>query len=168
MDRHVVLFAGVNSDGCSYGAACRVRNGVSLVSIASCLLVALTVLLGAANASAQGLACRVPQKEMVVADLLFGRNIGGRLGVTERRWARFLASEVTPRFPDGLTVVNAAGQWRDQQKNRIVRESSKRVTIITAAGPDTQDKIDAIVAAYKRQFRQQSVAVVIRPACVSF
>ena len=105
---------------------------------------------------------------MVIADLMFGRNIGGKLGVTEQRWARFLAAEVTPRFPDGLSVVNASGQWRDQKTNRIVREPSKLVTVITTADADTQEKIDAIVAAYKRQFRQQSVGVVIRPGCVAF
>ena len=118
------------------------------------------------RASAQGIECRLAQKPMVVADLLFGRNIGGRLGVTESRWSRFLAKEITPRFPDGLTVVDASGQWRDTEKNRIVREPSKLVTIIMPA--DAQEKLDAIVTAYKRQFRQQSVGVVIRPACVSF
>jgi hypothetical protein len=120
----------------------------------------------ASSALAQDIACRVTQKPMVVADLLFGRNIGGRLGVTEKRWSQFLATEITPRFPDGLTVVDAAGQWRDAEKNRIVREPSKLVTIIMPA--DAQEKLDAIVDAYKRRFRQQSVGVVIRPACVSF
>ena len=120
------------------------------------------------GAAAQGIACRVPQKEMVIADLLFGRNIGGKLGVTEQRWAKFLAAEVTPRFPDGLSVVNAAGQWRDQKTKRIVREPSKLVTVITTADAETQEKIDAIVAAYKRQFRQQSVGVILRSGCVAF
>jgi hypothetical protein len=131
-------------------------------------LLLLVLVLYTASASAQGIACRVPQKEMVIADLMFGRNIGGKLGVTEQRWAKFLAAEVTPRFPDGLSVVNASGQWRDQQTKRIVREPSKLVTIVTAAGTDTQEKIDAVVAAYKRQFRQQSVGVIIRPGCVAF
>lgn len=120
----------------------------------------------ACAASAQTLECRLAQKPMVVADLLFGRNIGGRLGVTEKRWSRFLAKEITPRFPEGLSVVDASGQWRDTATKRIVRERSKLVTIIMPA--DAQEKIDAIVDAYKRRFRQQSVGVVIRPACVSF
>jgi Protein of unknown function (DUF3574) len=119
-------------------------------------------------AAAQGLECRAAQKPMVVADLLFGRNIAGRPGVTEGRWSQFLAREITPRFPDGLTVLDAAGQWRDRDTNKIVRERSKIVTIVMAADADGQEKIDAIIAAYKRQFRQQSVGVVIRPACVSF
>jgi hypothetical protein len=120
----------------------------------------------ATGAAAQGIECRLSQRPMVVADLLFGRNIGGRLGVTEKRWSQFLAAEITPRFPDGLTVVDAAGQWRDAEKKRIVREPSKLVTIIMPA--DAQERLDAIVDAYKRRFRQQSVGVVIRPACVQF
>jgi hypothetical protein len=131
---------------------------------------ALTVFLAAhaTLAAAQGIECRAAQKPMVVADLLFGRNIGGRLGVTESRWSQFLAQEITPRFPDGLTVLDASGQWRDRDKNKVVREPSKLVTIIMPADAQDQEKIDAIVAAYKRRFRQQSVGVVIRPACVSF
>ena len=130
----------------------------------STLLLLLT--LSAFPAAAQELACRAAQKPMVVVDLLFGRNIGGRLGVTEARWSRFLAAEITPRFPDGLTVVDAAGQWRDPAKKTIVRERAKLVIIVMAA--QAQERIDAIVDAYKRRFRQQSVGVVVRPACVSF
>ena len=40
--------------------------------------------------------------------------------------------------------------------------------IAVAEHAGLQEKLDAIVAAYKQRFRQQSVGVVIRPACVSF
>ena len=120
------------------------------------------------GAAAQGLECRAPAQPMMVGELLFGRNIDGRLGVTETQWRQFLAGEVTPRFPDGLTVLDAAGQWRDQKSNRVVRERSKVVMIIMPADAAAQERIDAIVAAYKRRFRQQSVGVVLRPACVAF
>jgi hypothetical protein len=79
-----------------------------------------------------------------------------------------LASEVTPRFPDGLTVVHATGQWRDTGTGRIVREPSKLLTVVLNDRVGDEVKIDAIVAAYKRQFHQQAVGVVIRPACVAF
>jgi hypothetical protein len=46
------------------------------------------------------------------AELLFGRNIEGRANVSDAQWTDFLGREVTPRFPDGLTVFEAAGQWR--------------------------------------------------------
>jgi hypothetical protein len=116
----------------------------------------------------RALECRAPLKRMVVIDLLFGRNIGGRLGVTESRWEQFLAAEVTPRFPDGLTVLDGAGQWRDEKRKIITRERSKVIMIVVAEHADLQEKIDAVVAAYKQRFRQQSVGVVVRPACASF
>jgi hypothetical protein len=32
--------------------------------------------------------------------------------VTETNWARFVDREIAPRFPDGLSVVDAKQQWR--------------------------------------------------------
>jgi hypothetical protein len=115
-----------------------------------------------------GQSCLRPQAPMVEAQLMFGRNIGGSLGVSEGRFAQFLEREIVPRFPDGLTVVDATGRWRDAKTRRLVREPSKMVTVIVAQDASLQEKIDAIAAAYKRLFRQDSVGVVIRQACVSF
>lgn len=112
--------------------------------------------------------CALPQKPMVEAQLMFGRNIGGTLGVTERRWRQFLESEIVPRFPDGLTVLDASGQWRDAGSGRLIREPSKMVVIVAAQDASLQEKIDAIAARYKQRFRQDAVGIVIRQACVSF
>ena len=121
-----------------------------------------------AGAAAQTFTCRDPQKPMMDVELLFGRNIGDRLVVTEKNWTDFLAREVTPRFPDGLTVFDTSGQMRSKKTKAMMREPGKAVRIITAADPEAQDKIEAIVQAYKKQFNQESVGVVMRPACVSF
>jgi hypothetical protein len=120
----------------------------------------------AAAARAQPLECHAPLKSMRIVDLYFGA--GGTARVTERRWSRFLAQEVTPRFPDGLTVVDGAGQWREAAGKRIVREHTKIVTIAVAAGELVADRIDAVVAAYKRRFRQKSVGVIMREGCGAF
>ena len=128
----------------------------------------LALLIMAAPVLAQGLSCNAPQKPMLEISLMFGRNIGGELGVSEEVWSEFVASEITPRFPDGLTVDDAVGQWRDTETARVVKEPSKDVRVVVPAGADIQEKIDAIVAAYKQRFHQQAVGVVIRPACASF
>jgi Protein of unknown function (DUF3574) len=114
------------------------------------------------------MSCHGAQKIRQVAELLFGRDVGHRLGVSESAWARFMAREITPRFPNGLTVSDAAGQWRDRASGAIVREPSKRVEIVLPGAADDAARLDAVVAAYKRDFHQQSVAVIVRPACVSF
>ncbi len=92
----------------------------------------------------------------------------GRLGVTEAKWARFLAAEVTPRFPEGLTVYDARGQWREPGGTRITRERSKVLMIILPGRADDRERLIEIIRAYKRQFHQKSVGLVLRPSCVSF
>lgn len=119
-------------------------------------------------AAGQALSCSAPQKPMMEVELLFGRNIGGKLGVSETQWRAFVAREMTPRFPDGLTVYDVQGQWRDTKTKAVVREPSKIVRIILPADAPARDNIDAIASAYKQQFRQDAVGVVMRPACVSF
>ena len=132
------------------------------------LLLVAALLSPASMVSAQNLSCTLPQKPMMEVELLFGRNIGGKLGVSEAQWRAFLAREVSPRFPDGLTVFDTLGQWRDAKTKALVREPSKIVRVILPADAPAREKIDAIAAAYKQQFRQDAVGVVTRPACVSF
>jgi hypothetical protein len=134
------------------------------VFAAACLLLAA----GIFPATAQGLTCAPPQQGMLEVELMFGRNIGGRLGVGEIAWSRFLAREVTPRFPAGLTVLDASGQWRVRERSRLVREPSKLVIIVTADDAASREGIAAIVAAYRQRFHQQSVGVVTRPVCAAF
>lgn len=128
----------------------------------------VAVALASVSAAAQGLACNPPQQPVWEIELMFGRTIGGRMGVSDAGWSRFLAREVTPRFPDGLSVVDAAGQWRDPVRGRASHEPSKLVIIVVPDEVAMQDRIAAIVAAYKRQFRQQSVGVITRPVCAAF
>jgi hypothetical protein len=111
-------------------------------------------------------ACRGETRR--VAELFFGRNIEGRVGVSEADFSRFVTREITPRFPDGLTVIDARGQWRDRVRNTTVREPSKIVMIVLPHGAGDDGRLQEIIDAYKARFRQQSVALVVRPACVSF
>jgi hypothetical protein len=104
---------------------------------------------------------------MTVAELLFGRKARGRI-ISEAEWRQFLTREVTPRFPDGLTVLDGTGQWRDRERRTITREPSKVVMIAFRDDHAAREKIEAIVTAYKQQFAQQSVGVLTRPVCASF
>ena len=120
------------------------------------------------GAQAQLLECRGTHKAHQVAELIFGRSIGGHIEVSDERWALFVDDEITPRFPDGLTVFDAAGQWRDKTSKKITRESSKIVLIVLPGDAEDLARLNEIVEAYKRSFGQQSVGMIVRPACVSF
>jgi hypothetical protein len=123
----------------------------------------LVVAASFAAAEAQQLQCSGTQKSWLVADLLFGRT-----QVSERAFARFLAAEVTPRFPDGFTVVDAKGQWRAPGSAIISRERSTVLTIAMPPAADGEARLQQIVEVYKSRFRQRSVGLIVRPACVSF
>lgn len=99
----------------------------------------------------------------MVAELLFSRD-----RVSEARWSRFLATEITTRFPDGLTVYDARGQWRAPGATKISRERTKVVMIAMPPAADNDARLQHIVEAYKARFKQQSVGLIVRPACVSF
>lgn len=124
------------------------------------------ILAGCASLAAP--ACAPGQQAMLTAELLFGRKIGDRLGVSEAAFGRFVDAEVTPRFPDGLTILDAKGQYRDTARAVLVREPSKLVLIALKDEPEGRSKLAAIAASYKSRFNQQSVGMILRPACVSF
>jgi Protein of unknown function (DUF3574) len=133
------------------------------------LLAAILVLPVFCNsAGAQPPSCSAPLKPQQVAELLLGRKIGDRLGVSETQFLNFLDREITPRFPDGLTVYDARGQYRDSERNRIVREPSKVVMIVLPGSSEDMARLNEVADAYKKRFRQQSVGIVVRQACVSF
>ena len=110
--------------------------------------------------------CGLTAKPHVVAELIFGRNIGDRLGVGEGEFRRFVDEEVTPRFPDGFTVLDGRGQWREG--GRIVREPSKVLVVALVEEERGRAELAAIAEAYKARFRQHSVITILRPGCVSF
>jgi hypothetical protein len=111
-------------------------------------------------------ACRAGATAMARVELLFGtaRREGGAIGEVE--WQSFMQSEVTPRFPDGLTVLTGYGQWRTG--NAIVKEGSRVLLIWFAPDAGSDEKIEAIRAAYKTRFAQDSVMRVDGLSCVSF
>jgi hypothetical protein len=132
------------------------------------LLIAAVAVQGLSACTVLPQACAPPAASMVTAELFFGRKIGDRVGVTEAAFAAFLAREITPRFPDGLTVIDAKGQWRDSERGTLAREPSKLVLLIFRDEPARRESLGAIAEAYKRQFQQQSVLISVRTSCVNF
>src|SRR5512134_1895359 len=57
-------------------------------------------------------ACEAGDTALVRDVVYFGRNRPDGGVVSDAEWQGFLDEVVTPRFPAGLTVVAAAGQWR--------------------------------------------------------
>lgn len=89
-------------------------------------------------------------------------------GISASAWRAFLDKEVTPRFPDGLSVIDVYGQWQGRGETGPERIRTKLLVIDYANTQQNRDKIEAIRAAWKRLTGDQSVMRVTEPADVSF
>ena len=112
-------------------------------------------------------ACGSGLTRMTEAQLFFGRNIQGGATVTDQQWREFVDQEVTPRFPEGFSVGDFYGQYRNQS-GVIAREPSKQLLIVIRDMHADESKLSAIRDAYKRRFNQESVLLIEAPVCAGF
>jgi hypothetical protein len=109
-------------------------------------------------------------KPYIETRLFFGtaRPDGGP-AVTDRQFTAFVDKEVTPDFPDGLTVQNGRGQWRDAH-GTIEKERSYELILLypESAATGSDRKIEEIRRAYEKAFAQESVGRVDERAQVDF
>lgn len=135
--------------------------------VAAVCVLALSLVLAACN-PLNGTECGTGSEPFVEYQLFMGR--GGAAGevVSDEDWDEFLATSVTPRFPDGLTVIDGFGQWRDAA-GQIKRERTK-ILVLYAVGDESslRTDVDAISSEYEQRFDQESVLRVVDQACVSF
>jgi hypothetical protein len=105
---------------------------------------------------------------MLVAELFFSRDIRGRAPLSDAEWAEFAAQTVTPNFPDGFTVFDGEGQWRNPQTGRIAGNRTKILLVAAPRTPDLARRLSAVIEAYRARFGQQSVGVITRDSCAAF
>ena len=110
--------------------------------------------------------CPSGQQMMTAEYLYFGAaKPDGQVSADD--WRAFLDEVVTPRFPRGLSVWQASGQWKSAA-GPIVREPSYVLNIVHESSETTDAAIIGIMSAYKSRFRQEAVLRVRSTACVSF
>jgi hypothetical protein len=117
--------------------------------------------------AAQAIRCRAPLESWTQVELYLGRGLGGDAVVSEEAFQDFLAEDVTPLFPDGLSVIDVAGQFRDSE-GTIVREPTKLLILLVPDVASVAPDLETIIAAYKERFDQQSVLHAEQPVCVAF
>jgi hypothetical protein len=110
--------------------------------------------------------CGAGEQAMVEERLYFGTQTPDGT-VTPAQWAQFLGEVVTPRFPQGLSVWPASGQWRSGDGS-ITREDAYVLDLLHPRDRANETAVREIVADYRRRFRQEAVMRVRTPACVAF
>lgn len=130
----------------------------------------------ATTASLQGDAARPDAAAgWVRSELYFG--VGEESGASERKqtdaiseaqWREFLDKQVTPRFPDGLTVFDAYGQWLFRGSKEPNRLRTKVLVVLHENTPQRRADIEAIRLAWKQATGHQSVLWAQQAVDVSF
>lgn len=136
------------------------RTPGSLALSARILVLAAIVLAAAscrpAGATSAAVQCAIGDTALVRDVVYFGRNTPGGAELSDSAWQEYVDDVLTPRFPAGLTIWDAAGQWRGAG-GRVERERSKVLSLLHPGDARSQALVAEAVGEYKRRFAQEAV-----------
>lgn len=135
----------------------------------TCIAAVACLLLVAGCAPGGDPVCTEWMESFTGINVYFGMEKGSGETVTEEEWQSFLADTVTPRFPNGLTVLDARGQWFDTDAGRLYREPTNLLNVLVPADA-TYSSLTAVLDisdVYKQRFEQQAVFYTSLPACAA-
>jgi hypothetical protein len=112
-------------------------------------------------------ACALGDTALVRDVVYFGRNRPGGGTVGDAEWQGFLDQVVTPRFPAGLTVVEATGRWQGRS-GVVEQERSEVVTLLHGGDEAARRAVAEIATEYKRRFQQEAVLRERMATCARF
>lgn len=101
-------------------------------------------------------------------ELYFGTNKPDNGQVTDAEFADFVDREVTPRFPDGLTLLTGYGQFRNEAGTLVRERSHVLILLYPPQTLEANKRIQDIRDRYKQAFYQESVLRVDSFSLVSF
>ena len=106
-------------------------------------------------------------KPVARTELFFGLRKPNGTEVNNAEFQGFLDREVTPRFPDGFTIISGRGQFKDAS-GAILQERSKLLILLYPIAATSSQQIEQIRKAYITAFQQQSVLRADNLSCAAF
>lgn len=96
-------------------------------------------------------------------ELYFGSLKPDQTHVTQEEFDAFLDEVITPRFPEGLTLLTGLGQFQNAD-GEIIQENARVLILLYPinARRSKSEKIETIRKRYKKRFQQESVLRVDR------
>jgi hypothetical protein len=101
-------------------------------------------------------------------ELYFGSQKPDGETVTEAEFEQFVDDVITPRFPDGLTLLTGYGQFRNAENVIVEEQSFVLILLYPLDDKAANGAIEEIRAMYKESFAQESVLRVDGLQRVSF
>ncbi|MCY4262651.1 MAG: DUF3574 domain-containing protein [Candidatus Dadabacteria bacterium] len=137
-------------------------------TLAVTVVLALCVSILSCSSEAQTNPCPDGTEPYTEYRLFFGRgDANNRQVVTDEDWGRFLEDTITPEFPDGLTLIDAYGQYTDSDEV-LIKEDTKVLIILVPSDGGSASGIDRIINEYKRRFIRTSVLRQVISTCAIF
>jgi hypothetical protein len=131
-------------------------NGSLLVFAAGILGFAL---LSGCSATARSGGQMTPgaSEDWIRTELFFGLSEGGTV-IPPDQWQDFVDKSITPRFPDGLTIVFGNGQYRTSE-GQVAKEPTAILILLHKKETEGRDdaSLEAIGKEYDARFGQESV-----------
>src|SRR5436853_1492971 len=150
------------------------RTRLLLLSLVMALALPMTAYLSA-NHSQESSNVRATANEPPIfgeiwarTELFFGTNRPNKPPVSDERFQRFIDQQVTPRLPDGLTLLTGLAQFKNSSGVIIQERSKLLILLYPLTDTDASNRIEAIRENYKQTFQQESVLRVDSRAGVSF
>ena len=100
--------------------------------------------------------CGAASAAQLRTTLYFGLSRPKGSTVSELEWQVFLRDEVTSRFPAGLTVWDAQGQWQSPG-GRVDHERTKVLLLVHADTSAARGAVQQVIARYLKAFEMDSV-----------
>ncbi len=126
----------------------------------------LSLLALSACASVPGLGCPSGASAAVTDQLYFGTGRPHGPDVTAQEWSAFVRDEIAPRFPQGFSLLEAQGQWRNADGS-IAEERTHLLQLVHPDDEANAQAVRAIAERYKARFDQEAVLQVGARACMS-
>ena len=136
------------------------------ISVYSLLLISGLLLAGCQLQQPDRASCQVGSA-MQQTQLWFGLSKPDGQPISTQQWQHFVDQVITPAFPQGLSVVEARGQWLGNDGVRV-SENSRGLLLIYPASKEKSYAIDLIRTRYQQLFAQESVMRIDQPVCVAF
>lgn len=107
-------------------------------------------------------------QDWVETTFYLGRSVSTPTDATKKTWKKFVSAEVTSRFPDGFTIFDARGAWRNRMFDTTIYEHTKVLVILHDGTDQSKTKIGALAHAYRTTFNQEAVLAGETKSCVTF
>jgi hypothetical protein len=123
----------------------------AIAGMVTALMLGLTTAAGASGTTTAA-PDKTPGDAYKRTELYFGGSRPDGMVITPAEFELFLDKEVTPAFPDGLTWLEAHGQWMGGKEDSYVV-----IILYPFSDRDANRELEEIRTDYKEEFDQQSV-----------